>query len=262
MDRAYSANAAGTPPSAPGTPSIGYPTAGSPSLGIPATTPGPYWFHQITEEIRQVIVHGGLTPSHADLTQLRQAIMALIMANQTAVPDATTTVKGKVELATNAESVAGSATNLAVTPSGLAAAIAAIALASTTIKGLVELATNAESIAGIATDLAVTPAGLSAALPTAGFGSSHTWQNKLATRQGGVTYQNTTGRPIQLWMACGAGSGYGSDFYIGPSSTLTTNTHMGYVDDGTHYSWIIPPGHYYGGTNAALTVNHWYELRL
>lgn len=39
-----------------------------------------------------------------------------------AVPDASTTVKGKVELATNAETVTGTDTTRAVTPAGLAAA--------------------------------------------------------------------------------------------------------------------------------------------
>lgn len=42
-----------------------------------------------------------------------------------AVPDASTTVKGKVELATVAEAEAGTDTTRAVTPEGLAAAIAA-----------------------------------------------------------------------------------------------------------------------------------------
>ncbi len=41
-------------------------------------------------------------------------------------PDATTTVKGKVELATNSEATTGSSTTLAVTPAGLKAAIDAV----------------------------------------------------------------------------------------------------------------------------------------
>lgn len=42
-----------------------------------------------------------------------------------ATPDATTTVKGKVELATVAEAAAGTDATRAVTPAGLSAAVAA-----------------------------------------------------------------------------------------------------------------------------------------
>lgn len=80
------------------------------------------------------------------------------------VSPATTTERGIVELATIAEATTGTDTERAVTPAGLAAAIAAIAAASTTVKGLVELATVTEATAGTDTERAVTPAGLQAAL--------------------------------------------------------------------------------------------------
>lgn len=81
------------------------------------------------------------------------------------VPDATETVKGKVELATTAEATAGSDTTRAVTPAGLAAAVGSLVPdATTTVKGKVELATTTEAAAGAASDLAVTPAGLLAML--------------------------------------------------------------------------------------------------
>lgn len=61
------------------------------------------------------------------------------------VADATTTIKGIVELATNAEAVTGTDVGRAVTPSGVKAAIAAAAPGSapdstSTTKGLVQLA--------------------------------------------------------------------------------------------------------------------------
>jgi len=76
MDRAYSSGAAGSPPSAPGSPSIGYPTAGNPSSS-PATKPGPYWYHMIMEELLAVITASGITPAQGTLTQLRDAIATL-----------------------------------------------------------------------------------------------------------------------------------------------------------------------------------------
>lgn len=82
MDRVFESGAVGSPPSAPASPSTGYTTAGNPSTATPATKPGPYWFHQITEELRAVIVGAGLTPSHTNLEQLKEAINTLINAGK------------------------------------------------------------------------------------------------------------------------------------------------------------------------------------
>lgn len=75
--------------------------------------------------------------------------------------DATATQKGRVELATDAETITGTDDTRAVTPAGLAALTA-----SATRDGLVELATDAEAITGADTARAVTPANLAAAVTT------------------------------------------------------------------------------------------------
>jgi hypothetical protein len=84
-------------------------------------------------------------------------------------PDASTTVKGIVELATNAETIAGTDTVRASTPAGVVAAITAntLADASETVKGKVELATTAETTTGTDTIRATTPAGVKAAIDAA-----------------------------------------------------------------------------------------------
>ena len=74
MDRVYESNAAASPPSPPATPSSGYPTAGDPANGIPATKPGDYWYHMITESLVRIIEAAGLTPDHTDLDQLLSAL--------------------------------------------------------------------------------------------------------------------------------------------------------------------------------------------
>lgn len=78
MDRAFASGASGSAPSVPASPSIGYPTAGNPGSGTPATKPGEYWFYMITEEIRKVITDAGLTPAAGNVTQLSAAIQNLI----------------------------------------------------------------------------------------------------------------------------------------------------------------------------------------
>jgi hypothetical protein len=80
------------------------------------------WANAVTDEIKAVIIAGGLVPTEGSNTQMAAAIALLIAAD---LPNATTALKGKVELATIAEAVAGVASDLAVTPDGLAAALAA-----------------------------------------------------------------------------------------------------------------------------------------
>jgi hypothetical protein len=79
--------------------------------------------------------------------------------------DATTTVRGIVELATTSEVTTGTDTVRAVTPAGVKAALdARVGAATTTASGIVELATGAEALAGTDTDRAVTPVALESAL--------------------------------------------------------------------------------------------------
>ena len=76
-----------------------------------------------------------------------------------AISSASTTVEGKVELATDAETITGTDTGRALTPANLQALTASAAR-----DGIVELATSAETVTGTDTVRAVTPAGLHAGL--------------------------------------------------------------------------------------------------
>lgn len=79
--RQFEANAVAAPPDPPAAPSEGYPTNGDPGSAQAATTPGDYWFYQISAELREVITQAGLMPDHTDLTQLYSAIQTLIANN-------------------------------------------------------------------------------------------------------------------------------------------------------------------------------------
>lgn len=92
MDRIYSSGAAGSAPSVPASPSSGYPTAGNPGTGTPATKPGPYWYHMIMEELMAVIVAAGITPASGTLNQLLQALRAAGVFVTQAVSDDSTKV--------------------------------------------------------------------------------------------------------------------------------------------------------------------------
>jgi hypothetical protein len=69
MKGAWALNASNTPPSMPGSLELGYPK----DTG-PATIPGAWWYHMVTQEMLNAITQAGLTPSASSLTQLRDAI--------------------------------------------------------------------------------------------------------------------------------------------------------------------------------------------
>ncbi len=79
--------------------------------------------------------------------------------------DATTTQEGVVRLATVAESITGTATDIANTPAGLAAvAIAGAPNATSTTRGIIELSTDGEAVARVDSIRAVVPSNLTAVL--------------------------------------------------------------------------------------------------
>jgi hypothetical protein len=73
-NRKWQANASGTPPSVPSSPSVGYPTNGG--VSTPVTTPGEWWYHQIGEELRTVVTASLQTPTHNRVDQLLEALTA------------------------------------------------------------------------------------------------------------------------------------------------------------------------------------------
>ncbi|MFL9893738.1 gp53-like domain-containing protein [Paraburkholderia sp. RL17-381-BIF-C] len=55
----------------------GYWTEGNPATGTPATNVRGSWLNMIQEELRAIVVAGGLTPSKTTYTQVRDALLAL-----------------------------------------------------------------------------------------------------------------------------------------------------------------------------------------
>lgn len=74
--------ASATPPAAGAVGTEGFPTAGSPP-GVPPSTIDPYWHYALCEEIRNVALAGGLTPSKTALNQQLQAMKRLFGGNRT-----------------------------------------------------------------------------------------------------------------------------------------------------------------------------------
>lgn len=119
-----------------------------------------YSIAKMEELLDAGVVDATITGGHLIL-ELRDGTTIDAGAVLASLPDASTTVKGAVELATDTETATGTDSARAVTPFGLAALVA-----SATAKGIVELATSAEATTGTDTVRAVTPAGLKAVADT------------------------------------------------------------------------------------------------
>lgn len=136
-------------------------TEGDPSIAKLATDVSADWLNDVQENIVTVIEDAGVSLTKGRAEDLLDAINAMIAGS--VAPDATTTTKGIVELATNTETTTGTDTSRATTPAGVKAAIDA-RNATTTKQGMVELATNTETTTGTDSTRATTPAGVKAAL--------------------------------------------------------------------------------------------------
>ncbi len=72
MDHVWEQNPSSSPPAVPNPVLTGYPS----ESGTP-TTPGAYWFYQLTEELRNILVSLGVTPDITKVTQLATALLGI-----------------------------------------------------------------------------------------------------------------------------------------------------------------------------------------
>lgn len=78
MDRYWQSGAVQDAPAVPASNAGGYPANGNPAAGINGTVPGEWWYHVISEEIRNAIIALGGTPDFTQVDQLGNASIASI----------------------------------------------------------------------------------------------------------------------------------------------------------------------------------------
>ena len=78
MKQAYLSDAVSGVPASSGATSVGNPTDGDPAGGVDATAIGAYAFYQLYKELEALIEDGGGVPDVDSLTQVRDAVRALI----------------------------------------------------------------------------------------------------------------------------------------------------------------------------------------
>lgn len=91
------------------------------------------------------------------------------------------------------------------------------------------------------------------------FGIGQSWTNVLASRASGASYQNTTIKPIALFMKCQDSAGTISISTNGTSWITTGNFSADTDDLDSVITFIIPPNVYY--KIIAGSISTWWELR-
>lgn len=100
----------------------------------------------------------------------------------------------------------------------------------------------------------------SVALPNNSIGVGQTWQNMTSFRNPGVTYTNTTGKPIMIMVRATGSNPYGINIYITVDSlTVYGDTDYDFRNTVTGTA-IIPPGSTYT-FDANWVYSNCFELR-
>lgn len=178
---------------------------------------------------------------------------------------ATETVKGIAELATQAETDAGTNDTNIVTPLKLKSRLDS-RVASETVSGLVELATDAETAALTDDTRAVTPlkleTQLTARVDSLLLGVGQTWQDVSGSRVTDTSYQNTTGKPIMVNVTNTSGNSAYTQFSVSTDDiTFVVVSDQGAGSTSRHtHSVVVPNNHYYK-VSTGLGVLGWVELR-
>jgi hypothetical protein len=154
--------------------------------------------------------------------------------------------------------------SLMTAASGAAAFTAIKQAASETATGVVELATTTEAAAGTDTSRSVTPAGAEAHMNANALGWGQTWQNVLASRATGVTYTNSTGRPILVQIVARNTSAGDLSANLTVNGVVVSKTAIrtSFAFQEATLSAIVPNSSTY--VMSAVTsgsVNAWAELR-
>jgi hypothetical protein len=125
------------------------------------------------------------------------------------------------------------------------------------------IATTAEAEAGTGNDQIMTPLRVEEHMEANALGWGQTWQNVAGSRAHSTSYQNTTGRPIQVSIA--AFGAIPRIFQVSTDNATWVDVAVtGRSVSGTNIAWNInaniPDGHYYR-INGSATVAAWAELR-
>ena len=89
-------------------------------------------------------------------------------------------------------------------------------------------------------------------------GWGQTWQDVTGSRTHSTSYQNTTGKPIEVSFATSTSATRNVEVSTDNSTWVTVAETSG--GTAVRISFIVPPGHYYR-INGSVVLTSWAELR-
>lgn len=117
-------------------------------------------------------------------------------------------------------------------------------------------ATQAEAEAGVSNNVLMTPLGTEQHMVANDLGWGQTWQNVSGSRTFSTSYQNTTGRPIQVALSLDTTAQF-VQVSVDNSTWINVAQSSG---SKTSMSFVVPNGWYYR-INGSTTISVWSELR-
>lgn len=118
-------------------------------------------------------------------------------------------------------------------------------------QGTIDISALATSVTNLAASVAALPL----------FGVSQTWQNVISSRVAGVTYTNTTGKPIMVSICNSANPYQVFSLLVNGAQVAYSNSGGGSYSQAGLITAVVPQGSTYSASVPVGTISNWVELR-
>lgn len=118
-------------------------------------------------------------------------------------------------------------------------------------QGTIDISALASSVATLTASIAALPL----------FGASQTWQNVISSRVAGVTYTNTTGKPIMVSICNSANPYQVFSLLVNGAQVAYSNSGGGSYSQAGLIIAVVPQGSTYSASVPVGTISNWVELR-
>lgn len=118
-------------------------------------------------------------------------------------------------------------------------------------QGTIDISALATSVANLAASVAALPL----------FGVSQTWQNVISSRVAGVTYTNTTGKPIMVSISNASNPYQVFNLFVNGVQVAYSNSGGGSYSQAGLITAVVPHGAAYYAAVPVGNISNWFELR-
>ena len=170
--------------------------------------------------------------------------------------DAAATAADRVQTGLDAGATAADRVQTGLDASAADASADAAAASAATLT----YASQAEAEAGVVSDRVMSPLRTQQHMLANALGWGQTWQSVIGSRAGGTSYQNTTGRPIAVFISISSTPGRSVQVSVDNATWITVGSVNATSADVRTASFIVPDQYYYR-IEDTVTLSAWSELR-